>query len=71
MARVYLRVPSMRLRYEEKYKRKRDGDGARVAYGSYTLTLPKALVEALGWKDGDEIVPELKGTNITLRRQDQ
>ena len=28
-------------------------------YGTFILPLPKATLEALGWKDGDQIKPEI------------
>jgi len=32
----------------------------RERYCSYKITLPKKLVEMLGWKPGDNLVVELK-----------
>jgi len=41
---------------------------SRPKGGSYYITLPPALIEALGWKAGDDIKVELKGDCLILRK---
>ena len=41
---------------------------SRPKGGSYYITLPKVLLEALGWKVGDDIKIELEGNHLILRK---
>lgn len=34
--------------------------------GSYMITLPKELVEKLGWREGQKVVVNLRGQTLTI-----
>ena len=42
--------------------------GSGLGYYSYEVTIPKELVERLGWKPGDRIIVRLEGSRIVLER---
>jgi bifunctional DNA-binding transcriptional regulator/antitoxin component of YhaV-PrlF toxin-antitoxin module len=35
-------------------------------YYKYQITLPKKLIDAIGWEPGDELIPKLKGSKIQI-----
>ena len=47
-----------------KLRKRRSGLG----YYSYEVTIPKELVEHLGWKPGDRIIVRLEDSRIVLER---
>ncbi len=42
--------------------------GSGLGYYSYEVTIPKELVERLGWKPGDRIIVRLEGSKIILEK---
>ena len=38
----------------------------KPGYHSYEITLPKELVELLGWKPGDKLLVELKDNKLII-----
>ena len=47
-------------------RRKRPGGGVAI---QYTVTIPKALVDAMGWKRGDRLEIRVKGKGILELRE--
>jgi len=41
----------------------------KKSHSTFFVTIPKALVEALGWKKGDEVEFKLEKENVVLRRK--
>lgn len=63
MAKAAPRPRTMRLRRVKTYQTASGGD-----YGRWDVSLPPALIEAQGWKQGDELEAVEHKDGILLRR---
>lgn len=54
---------TVKLRYVSKYRTATGGD-----YGAFQVTLPIAIVRALGWKDHDDLEAVAHKDGILIRK---